>query len=73
VYCPIDNLLAFVYVLREFALVGNFDEDLITFTIVSEQEREDQKTIPTSKDIWISRTSHLSIARPRRIAIILWR
>jgi hypothetical protein len=39
-YRPIQDVLAFVYVLCEFALVGKFDEDLITFPIGGSKKRE---------------------------------
>jgi hypothetical protein len=57
----VHSLLAFAYVLCEFALVGNFDKDLIKFTSVVSREKID--VILTSKDVWISRTSRSSITR----------
>jgi hypothetical protein len=59
----VRSLLAFAYVLCEFALVGSFDEDLIKFTSAVGRKRRD--VILTSKDVWISRTSRSSITRAR--------
>jgi hypothetical protein len=58
VYCPIDNLLVFVYVLREFALVGNFEEDLITSTIGEQEKRRPKNNTHQQRRLDIS---HLAL------------
>jgi hypothetical protein len=73
----IPNLLAFAYVLCEFALVGNFDEHLIKFTQAVSEKKIDLillvNEILTNKDVWISRTSRSSIAWAREMVNMLRR
>jgi hypothetical protein len=61
----VRSLLAFAYVLCEFALAGSFDEDLIKFTSAVSGKKVD--VILTSKDVWISCTSRSSITRAREM------